>query len=450
MNVDESLNDVELNGFLTSNKWIGAVDDFWRVAGNWSTGIVPGFGDNVIIDDTVDPTTLTVFIDGLTTGEADTLTSSKAIDMSGGTLTIAGIASITGGLTVSGGTASFGDDVALSTLTLAGGDVDLNGTTNSIGALSLNAGTLTNPNALALSGSSSFTGGLLMGAGSLSNSSTLDLSGNTTIALGGALDNRGVLDLMGDVDVSAGCLSNSGTFRKTGGSTASDIAGAFTNTGSVSVSSGTLNFQTSYTQNAGLTNVNGGTLEVSGGSLILAGGVLKGDNGTIDATVNNTFGVVAPGASPGTTTITGNFTQGPGGTLTVELGGLAQGVNPGYDLLDVGGTATLDGTLKVVLSGGFVGAPGNPFDIITATSVANDFTTAIFPATHTFSNTNLGGLYQLLLLGLSLGEPVTVESILGSDEVVVLEQNLTALITQFAISEQEEALQKALPTVKCK
>ena len=62
---------------------------------------------------------------------------------------------------------------------------------------------------------------------------------------------------------------------------------------------------------------------------------------------------------------------------------------------------------------------------------------------------DLFGLQLLQVLSQSL--PVlnldTTDSV---DEVIVLEQNLLALITQFAISEQEEALAKALPQATCK
>jgi uncharacterized protein with beta-barrel porin domain len=51
---------------------------------------------------------------------------------------------------------------------------------------------------------------------------------------------------------------------------------------------------------------------------------------------------VAPGNSVGTQVITGNFVQGAGGTLEIEFD------NTGIDLLDISGTANLDGTIKFV------------------------------------------------------------------------------------------------------
>ena len=63
-------------------------------------------------------------------------------------------------------------------------------------------------------------------------------------------------------------------------------------------------------------NVGGSLLVAAGRSLSLGalplqltGGVLGGD-GTVIANVSNTGGTVAPGASPGTLTINGDYTQG--------------------------------------------------------------------------------------------------------------------------------------------
>jgi len=76
---------------------------------------------------------------------------------------------------------------------------------------------------------------------------------------------------------------------------------------------------------------------------ILFGSTLRG-NGTIFGNVVNA-GLVSPGYSPGTIAITGNYTQTSTGTLRIEIGGTRDGE---HDLLRVGGTANLDGTLDLV------------------------------------------------------------------------------------------------------
>lgn len=93
----------------------------------------------------------------------------------------------------------------------------------------------------------------------------------------------------------------------------------------------------------------GGSFVVNGGlgtTLNVTGGTVMG-TGHIDGTVNNTSGTVAAGNSPGTLTINGTYTQGAAGTLAVEINGKTAGQ---FDLLDVNGTANLDGTIAVTSS----------------------------------------------------------------------------------------------------
>ena len=116
---------------------------------------------------------------------------------------------------------------------------------------------------------------------------------------------------------------------------------------------------------------NGGRLE-SNGTIQVRSGSTLGGNGTIEAVnvdiragarldgtptiVGSVFnlGTVAPGFSPGTTTIGGDFQQGPGGLLEIEVEGLLPGI--GHDELLIDGNATLAGRLDVPLTG----APGFP------------------------------------------------------------------------------------------
>ena len=99
------------------------------------------------------------------------------------------------------------------------------------------------------------------------------------------------------------------------------------------------------------TQVNGGTVEAGSGETLeftnvplelTTGGVLTGTGTIGGAGVTNTSGTVRPGASPGTLTIDGPFTQGSGGTLGIEVDGDQAGQ---FDVLDVSGAATLAGTV---------------------------------------------------------------------------------------------------------
>ena len=117
----------------------------------------------------------------------------------------------------------------------------------------------------------------------------------------------------------------------------------------------------------------GGVLMLGGGNLGSAqplrmqGGVLAGA-GTVTATVENAAGELSP---HGILTINGNYVQGPGGRLTVEIGGLTPGI--GFDQLQVTGQATLDGTLNLKLKPNVVATAGDNFEILTFGSSFGQF-----------------------------------------------------------------------------
>jgi outer membrane autotransporter protein len=98
-----------------------------------------------------------------------------------------------------------------------------------------------------------------------------------------------------------------------------------------------------------------------GRTLVNAGGLLGG-HGTIGGNVLNS-GVVSPGDSPGTLTVFGNYTQTPGGTLRIEIAGTAPGQ---FDLLAVGGHASLAGTLQLSRLGNFQLQVGDKITFLTA------------------------------------------------------------------------------------
>ena len=84
--------------------------------------------------------------------------------------------------------------------------------------------------------------------------------------------------------------------------------------------------------------------------------MLRG-GGQVSGNVTNTSGTVRPGASPGTLTVTGSYTQGAAGVLEIDIDG------SGHDQLAVGGAATLDGTLAAVPATGFDPAPAAAFPV---------------------------------------------------------------------------------------
>ena len=92
-----------------------------------------------------------------------------------------------------------------------------------------------------------------------------------------------------------------------------------------------------------------------GGDLINAG-TINLDNGTTLASL----------------TITGNFTQMSGGVLNLSIAQLGYGFGAS-DLLNVGGVASLDGTLNVQALNGYQPSPGSGFQVLQASSISGSF-----------------------------------------------------------------------------
>jgi hypothetical protein len=145
-----------------------------------------------------------------------------------------------------------------------------------------------------------------------------------------------------------------------------------------------------YIQTGGSTRVDG-TLIATDDVLINAG--LLFGTGTIQADEVVLAGMLAPGTSPGTLTITGKYLQQAAGTLNVEIGGLLAGTQ--FDVVNISGMATLDGVLDIDLFGGFMPTLGQTFQIMTFGSRfgTSTFTTIINPAgfvfTPIYSNMNV-------------------------------------------------------------
>ena len=90
-------------------------------------------------------------------------------------------------------------------------------------------------------------------------------------------------------------------------------------------------------------------------------------------------GAVTPGDSPGILTINGNYQQGSGGVLNIEVGGTTAGTQ--YDQLKVSGTATLAGTLDATLINGFGPGAGEQFAALAAGGgISGSFATINLPS----------------------------------------------------------------------
>ncbi|HEU5062021.1 MAG TPA: hypothetical protein VFT79_02570 [Solirubrobacterales bacterium] len=171
---------------------------------------------------------------------------------------------------------------------------------------------------------------------------TGNIAGGQTLRIAGQV-NSGAFTNAGTIvfDQSSGSPTlNTGTVNNTG---KIELAGPSPNTSSVTGG------QLEQTGAGAEIVVPSGTKLNPGAPLLLKAGTLRGA-GTITGSVENTGGVVKPGESPGTLTLGGSYVQGPGGRLEIEIDGTKVGQ---FDVLAVGGVATLGGTLELVPFGNY-------------------------------------------------------------------------------------------------
>jgi hypothetical protein len=240
-------------------------------------------------------------------------------------------------------------------------------------AASSNPGT--NCNANIQTGAHLYTGSLTLAAsGGSTTNATLNVQGS-----GSSVTQSGTSPLLvghsttGTATLNIGTTSSGAVFTTGLGSTIINktgtvIVGGTSTTGSLIANGNVM--------------IDGGKLQVGPGSgVLLAGGTflmlsnagtLKGSGNIFGEVVNG--GVVAPGLSPGTLPISGNYTQNSTGVLQIELSSAAS-----YDRLLVNGKASLGGTLAVSLIDGFVPVAGNSFDILDWGTRSGTFATPNLP-----------------------------------------------------------------------
>lgn len=293
-------------------------------------------------------------------GPLPTFTSSGTLRVAAGqNATIGGIGFVNnagildagagGSLNFAGGNAAFnaGTQFSGAGINMVTNNAAFNGSFGSTN-LSLRSGAFTGSGAV-LNGSAEFSGGLLQGGwtvadgatlngvdgankfingGTLTNQGTLAWkSGNSLFFQNGAtVANQGTMDLQTDSAMlynggPVGSFVNTGLITKTGGSGTSTIGNnlGFDNQGVVDVSTGTIRLPDNFTNN----------------------GTLKGV-GAFTTNVLTNAGHVAPGSSPGTLTLNGNYLQTAAGFLDTELASSVL-----FDTFLINGSAQLDGTLAL-------------------------------------------------------------------------------------------------------
>jgi uncharacterized protein with beta-barrel porin domain len=336
--------------------------------------------------------------------------------LQGGNLTVGTVNLNSGGVFV-----QTGGGLNATIFNQSGGEVQ--GSLESRGTFNYNGGTFAGR--LLNYGAVNFNADFTASNGLVNYSTTpLDVGAGRTVILNGAgLDNQGTLNLYG---VLGGTLLNNttGTLNQYAGST---LQNDLDNQGIYNYFGGTLSGQLF---NRGVANFNGdltvGGLNVlPGGSLVVepgttmtvaAPGLINQGNLVINGTltgsplINDTGGIfsgsgtvlgsftnrgtINPGNSPGTITVVGNYTQTASGIQVVEI---ASATN--YDKLQVTGSATINGTLKPVLLGGYTPVVNQIFtSVLTAPGgVSGTFSAIANPANQVWKAIYTANSVDLLL-----------------------------------------------------
>ena len=352
---------------LATVNWVNAAGGAWDVGSNWSTGTVPGAGDDAVIN-TTSAATVTIqgsdaeSVHSLTTAASDTLalnggslavgansTLTGNFNLGGGTinvasgavLTLAGTASTWSGGAVSGSLAGSGSGtVSVGNFTVGTGGATFNfpgsmwqwnqGDTS----INLNGQTLTNTGTMGIVPPPGWSA-TLAGPGTLANQGTINMTGSgaTYFSNAAVLDNQagGTLGFQaGSIGAgnNGGTLTNEGTITMTGTGSCSIGGIAVVNNGAISPASGAL-------------AISGGTLASTTGTFTAAqGAVLQLAGGAV---VTGTFA----GSGSGTVSV-GNLTVGTGGA-TFDFPGSTLQWNQGDTSINLNGqTLTNTGTMGIV------------------------------------------------------------------------------------------------------
>ncbi|MDF7776094.1 autotransporter domain-containing protein [Sphingomonas sp. AOB5] len=266
-----------------------------------------------------DPETFTLGISGggwLEVAGTGQMTFNTANSHSGGT-------SIISGTVVLNHAGALGTGAVVNNATLRLNGVSFTNAVSGTGAIETSG-------IASLSGANTHSGGTRVTGGTLSIANMGALgTGTTTVAGGATLDATVATNT-----THAGAFSGSGALIKRG-------TGTLTLTGG-----GTLG---SVTINAGRIALNS---NLTGSFTVASGGTLGGTGRAIGNVSNS--GTLAPGNSIGTLTVQGNYTHASNAVLEIEFD-----ANGGIDLLDVTGSATINGgTLRFVSLGGAEGQGG--------------------------------------------------------------------------------------------
>ncbi|RBP11158.1 hypothetical protein DFR50_11744, partial [Roseiarcus fermentans] len=325
---------------------------------------------------------------GTSSASAFTVASGATLDFGGGTFAISGgTFNVAGTVAVSGGTLALGNNLVTApsfAVQVSGGTLALGANAVTAPSFAQTGGTISGTGTLTVSGAASFTGGnwdTETGAGT-----TLLQGATTDSAAYIALDGGRVLENAGTFTVNAaggnfylgynpyGTPAGGGSIKNDAGATftfqsASTIVNnsgttGFINAGALtqSLTTGTTDIQVAFT-NTGAVSVKTGTLEFDGGGTSSASAFTVASGATLDFGGSGTFALSAG-------TVNG------AGTLGVSGGMLALGANAvtAPSLAQTGGTISGTGKLTVTGAATFTGS-NNDQETGTGTTLLQGATT---------------------------------------------------------------------------
>ncbi len=314
-----------------------------------------------------------------------------------------------GSTTLSDGSVTFNNAAAPHGLTWSGGtlggsgDVVVGGPMGWSGGTKSGSGTLTANGGMTVSGTDpkSIAGGVVENPAG--QTAVIDGTGGIDVVGGGTFSNDGAVDDQVDVGFSSGpgnafdcgtlngSFSNSGTFTKSGGAGATVFCPiAFNNSGVVNINSGTLSLLGGQSTGGSFAVAAGSTLNfgpfgglfansaqyaLDGSSHVTGAGTVSFTRDAVTFASGATYTAGSTTLSDGSVTFnndvsTGTYTQ-TGGTLGINLGGSTSCSTFGQ--VNVGGGATLGGTLSVGVANGCSPTPMQCFQIMNYVSRTGTF-----------------------------------------------------------------------------
>jgi hypothetical protein len=323
-------------------------------------------------------------------GVGSSITGAGRFTASGATVTLAGLVNVTGNNTFSNGNVNvIGNFICTNnTLTVAGAVTATFSGTGPVNPAVLNVfnGTLTGTSNVTVGTVMNWTGGTMSGSGRtiIAPGATLNLANPGLVSLGRTLENGGTVLWTGAGNIN--CIASVVTNR-TGALFHAQSAGSF--------SLGA--FAACRIDNAGTfrKSANTGTTTIAGSISFINYGVVDIRSGILAAN--------------------GGYASANNALLNCALGGTTPGIHFGQ--LQVAGTVTLNGALRVDFANGFSPALNDSFSVLTAGTRNGAFANFSYPSnTVTMQLSNTANSVILRVAGLVVPPPTLLPpELLGAD-----------------------------------